>query len=248
MEITKLTLGLPLALLLGVFGVINVLDLRQVLDSSAQVATHIPLMDEQAVDKGQHLNRLIVAPAINAAVTLSGFEARIESSEASNDENYTARGDADGEPAVEPHLPLPLILQSTPYNCGLAALAMLLSYTSDSPVSLESLERTAAVLLNKSSQRWLAEGYSVGELQTLARAYGVSIRAGRVTTAELATFKLPLLAWIDIGGNGHFTVVQSWSNQVISLADPTQGYLRLSKTMWERLWLKGATGIVLSTD
>ena len=33
-----------------------------------------------------------------------------------------------------------------------------------------------------------------------------------------------------------------------SLADPTRGYLRLGKAMWDRLWLKGATGIVLFVD
>lgn len=236
----------PLALLLGFFAVINVLGLSHVFASSAQVVAHTPRLEERAVDKGPHLKKL-TATITGASDSQSGVAASIASSEVSDDKDR-ARGDLEVDAAVERHIRLPLILQSTPYNCGLASLAMLLSYYLDSPVSLPSLERTAALLLNESSERWRIEGYSVGELQTLAAAHGVSIRADRITTAELAVFKLPLLAWIDIGGNGHFTAVQSWSNQAIALADPTRGYLSLGRAMWERLWLKGATGIVLYTD
>ncbi len=143
---------------------------------------------------------------------------------------------------------VPLILQTNASNCGLASLAMLLSFYSETSVSLATLERTAAILLNASSQIWKGEGYSVGELQSLARAYGLSVRAARVGAAELPLLSFPLLAWIDFGSNGHFTVVQSVERGVASLADPTRGYLKLSETVWEQLWLKGATGIVLYVE
>lgn len=143
---------------------------------------------------------------------------------------------------------VPLILQTNASNCGLASLAMLLSFYSETSVSLAKLERTAATLLNASSQSWKDEGYSVGELQSLARAYGISIRAARVGAGELPSLSFPLLAWVDLGSNGHFTVVQSVERGKVYLADPTRGYLKLGKTLWERLWLKGATGIVLHVE
>jgi len=143
---------------------------------------------------------------------------------------------------------VPLILQTNASNCGLASLAMLLSFYSETSVSLATLERTAAILLNATSQIWKDEGYSVRELQSLARAYGLSVRAARVGAAELPLLSFPLLAWIDFGSNGHFTVVQSVERGVASLADPTRGYLKLSETVWEQLWLKGATGIVLYVE
>ena len=149
---------------------------------------------------------------------------------------------------IPPKPEVPLILQSNTSNCGLASLAMLLSYHLETPVSLASLEHTATTLLNARSQRWKDEGYSVGELQSLARVYGLSIRATRVGVAELPSLSFPLLAWIDFGTNGHFTVVQSFERGEASLADPTRGYLKLGKAMWERLWLKGATGIVLYVE
>ena len=140
---------------------------------------------------------------------------------------------------------VPLTLQTNSSNCGLASLAMLLSYYSQKPVSLASLERTAAILLSASFNRWKTEGYSVGELKTLASAYGMSLRAARIGPAELQSLTFPLLAWVNLGSNGHFTVVQSFEGGEASLADPTRGYLRLGKATWDRLWLKGATGIVL---
>ena len=155
---------------------------------------------------------------------------------------------ADRRQVSDPQQKVPLILQTNASNCGLASLAMLLSYYSQKPVSLASLERTAAILLSASSQRWKTEGYSIGELQSLASAYGISLRAARIGTAELQSLTFPLLAWIDLGSNGHFTVVQFFEGGEASLADPTRGYLRLGKAMWDRLWLKGATGIVLFVD
>lgn len=141
-----------------------------------------------------------------------------------------------------------LILQTNTSNCGLASLAMLLSYYLEKPVSLASLERAATILLNASSEKWKTAGYSVEELQFLASAYGISIRADRIGAAELQSLTFPLLAWIDFGSNGHFTVVQSLDHSEASLADPTRGYLRLGKATWDRLWLTGPTGIVLFVE
>ena len=140
---------------------------------------------------------------------------------------------------------VPLILQTNPSNCGLASLAMLLSYYLEAPISLESLERAAATLLNESSARWKTEGFSVGELKSLASAHGITIQAARIDAAKLQTLNFPLLAWIDPGSGGHFTVIQSFEGGEVSLADPTRGYFRIGKALWDRLWLKGATGIVL---
>ena len=155
---------------------------------------------------------------------------------------------ADPGQVSDPQQKVPLILQTNASNCGLASLAMLLSYYSQKPVSLASLERTAAILLSARSKTWKTEGYSVGELQSLARAYGMSIRAARIGAAELQSLTFPLLAWIDFGSNGHFTVIQSFEDGEAFLADPTRGYLRLGKAMWDRLWLKGDTGIILFVE
>ena len=65
---------------------------------------------------------------------------------------------ADTRQVSDPQQKVPLILQSNASNCGLASLAMLLSYYSQKPVSLASLERTATILLSANSQRWKTRG------------------------------------------------------------------------------------------
>ena len=136
---------------------------------------------------------------------------------------------ADPKQVSDPQQKVPLILQTNASNCGLASLAMLLSHYLQKPVSLASLERTATILLSASSQRWKTEGYSIGELQSLASAYGISLRAARIGAAELQSLTFPLLAWIDLGSNGHFTVVQSFEGGEASLADPTAAIFDLAR-------------------
>ena len=78
---------------------------------------------------------------------------------------------------------------------------------------------------------------------SIDRPFGKIWRIKRKAAGDMATCHL--LAWIDLGGNGHFTVVQSLSDTKVVLADPTRGYLNLGPATWSRLWLKGPTGIFL---
>ena len=218
MEIAKPNTLILVALLTAGLGAINFQSLGDIVQSADLVPA-----DRQLVDK--RAGELAPAP-----------------------KSWHQMTDRSTKAGLNPKPGVPLVLQSNTSNCGLASLAMLLSYHLETPVSLASLENTATTLLNASSQKWKDEGYSVGELQSLARVYGLSIRAKRVGVAELPSLSFPLLAWIDFGSNGHFTVVQSFERGEASLADPTRGYLILGKAMWERLWLKGATGIVLYVE
>ena len=143
---------------------------------------------------------------------------------------------------------VPLILQSNAQNCGLASLAMLLSHFRSRAVSVPELQQTSALLLRGGNAKPTGGGYSVGELQKLAEAYGVALHAERVELKTLADLTFPAIAWLNLGANGHFTVVQSWQKNEASLADPTRGYLTLGRTAWKRLWLTGDRGIVLFAD
>ena len=65
-----------------------------------------------------------------------------------------------------------LVKQTSPFNCGLAALAMLLSAGAPKPVTLTSLSGLAITLIAPASQEYRDRGFSVSELQRLAAAYG----------------------------------------------------------------------------
>lgn len=228
------------ALLLGTFGAINTEMLSHVISTTTLNPAHTEFMNQQ------HGHERAASEGVYDVTRAQ--EIRKGRTQATTGNKGYLGGDADGAANGVPFSSVTLILQSNPSHCGLAALAMLLSYHSEVQVSLASLEQTAALLLSNSSHKWKVEGFSVGELQILAKAFGTPIYADRVSIQELSSLQLPLLAWINTGNNGHFTVVQAWQKNAVFLADPTRGYVRLEQSRWEHLWLKGATGIVLTVD
>ena len=128
--------------------------------------------------------------------------------------------------AAAPKRPVmaPVIRQTSPIDCGLAALAMLLGDKASITTSVSALDNLAAVLIDPSTARHRREGYSVSELQTLAGAFAHSLQARNLTLEAFYKRSFPLIAWIDPGNGGHFTLVEGVTATSITLADPTRGH------------------------
>ena len=143
---------------------------------------------------------------------------------------------------------LPVIRQTSSIDCGLAALAMLLRDKESIIASVAALDNLAAVLVDPTTARHRREGYSVSELQTLARAFAHSLQARNLTLEAFYKRSFPLIAWIDPGNGGHFTLVEELTPTSIALADPTRGRLAIRPPTWRELWLQETTGIVLEME
>ena len=143
---------------------------------------------------------------------------------------------------------LPVIRQTSSIDCGLAALAMLLRDKASITTSVAALDSLAAVLVDPMTARHRREGYSVSELQTLAGAFAHSLQARNLTLEAFYTSSFPLIAWIDPGNGGHFTLVEEVTATSIALADPTRGRLAIPSNTWRELWLQETTGIVLELE
>ena len=143
---------------------------------------------------------------------------------------------------------LPVIRQTSSIDCGLAALAMLLRDKASITTSVAALDSLAAVLVDPMTARHRREGYSVSELQTLAGAFADSLQARNLTLEAFYTSSFPLIAWIDPGNGGHFTLVEEVTATSIALADPTRGRLAIPPQTWRELWLQETTGIVLERE
>ena len=142
----------------------------------------------------------------------------------------------------------PVILQTSPIDCGLAALAMLLRDKASITTSVTALDNLAGVLIDPSTTRHRREGYSVMELQTLTAAFAHSLKARNLTFEAFYKRSFPLIAWIDPGNGGHFTLVEEVTATSIALADPTRGRLAIPPHIWRELWLRDKTGIVLELE
>ena len=138
-----------------------------------------------------------------------------------------------------------LVKQTSPFNCGLAALAMLLSAGTPKPVTLTSLSGLAITLIAPASQEYRDRGFSVSELQRLAAVYGQALTARWMTTDTLLDASFPLIAWVRLDDLGHFTVVEGIDRGHVLVADPTRGYLSLGFDDWQSIWLQGNQGIAL---
>ena len=143
---------------------------------------------------------------------------------------------------------LPVIRQTSSIDCGLAALAMLLRDKASITTSVSALDNLAAVLVDPTTVRHRQEGYSVSELQTLAGAFAHSLQARNLTLEAFYKRSFPLIAWIDLGNGGHFTLVEEVTPTSIALADPTRGRLAISPQTWRGLWLQEKKGIVLELE
>ena len=142
----------------------------------------------------------------------------------------------------------PVIRQTSSIDCGLAALAMLLRDKASIKTSVTALDNLAAVLVDPTTVRHRREGYSVRELQTLAGAFAHSLQARNLTLEAFYKRSFPLIAWIDPGNGGHFTLVEGVTATSIALADPTRGRLSIAPDMWRDLWLQETTGIALELE
>ena len=142
----------------------------------------------------------------------------------------------------------PVIRQTSSIDCGLAALAMLLRDKASITTSVTALDNLAAVLVDPTTSRHRREGYSVSELQTLVGAFAHSLQARNLTLEAFYKRSFPLIAWIDPGNGGHFTLVEGVTATSISLADPTRGRLSIAPDIWRELWLQETTGIVLELE
>ena len=140
---------------------------------------------------------------------------------------------------------LPIIMQTSASNCGIAALAMLLESRTGVVTSVRSLDALAATLIDPSSKTHRSQGYSVSELQTLSEAHGHALVARKLTSTDFFNLSFPVMAWIDTGNGGHFTVVEGLLDDHILVADPTRGHVRLSRAAWASVWLTGQVGIAL---
>jgi len=138
-----------------------------------------------------------------------------------------------------------LVKQTSPFNCGLAALAMLLSVDRAKPVALTSLSGLAITLIAPGSQEYRDRGFSVDELQRLAAVYGQALTARWMTTDTLLNASFPIIAWVQFDDRGHFTVVEGIDRGHVLVADPTRGYLSLELEEWQSIWLQGNQGVAL---
>ncbi|MFB7965979.1 cysteine peptidase family C39 domain-containing protein, partial [Streptomyces rubiginosohelvolus] len=102
---------------------------------------------------------------------------------------------------------VPVRLQSTSVECGVAALAMVLGYHGRSTAVAELRDR---MVLSR-------DGASAASIARQARELGMKVRAFRAEPDALRELRLPLIAhW----GMNHFVVIERFTRRGVGNGDP----------------------------
>jgi predicted double-glycine peptidase len=135
-----------------------------------------------------------------------------------------------------------LVRQRRDYSCGAAALATLLTYHWGDPVSESSILATLSSIIPEDElEARFDDGFSLLDLQRVARALGYRAQAFRVNAAALARLAGPVIVFIEPDGYRHFSVLKGVASDRAILADPSLGNVALPLYRF-RDWWEGKDG------
>jgi predicted double-glycine peptidase len=119
-----------------------------------------------------------------------------------------------------------MVLQSTAYTCGPAALATLLKMIGSGDNYYQQISELAQAGQN---------GTSLLALRHSAEALGYQAAGYRLNIKELAAVG-PVLAHVVIGGYHHFTAVEGIADEAVFLADPQLGRVSIPVEQFKGVW------------
>lgn len=128
-----------------------------------------------------------------------------------------------------------ILRQQYDYSCGSAALASLLSYHYDHPVSEQ--EVFADMLELADIEKVRREGFSMLDMKNYLESEGYVADGFRLGLDGLKDqVALPLIALVTIEGYRHFVVVKGISDREVLIGDPTRGMMIYSHDQFLEQW------------
>lgn len=136
------------------------------------------------------------------------------------------------------------IRQQFDFSCGSAALATLLTYHYQRPVSEETIFR--AMYGAGDQEKIQRQGFSLLDIKRYLETNGYAADGFEVTLDELAEARTPALALIRENGYNHFVVVKGVRDGRVLVGDPSIGTRILKRADFEALWLERILFVIRS--
>jgi hypothetical protein len=131
-----------------------------------------------------------------------------------------------------------LVKQAFDYSCGAAALATLLTYGLNDPVSeKDMIAAMLTALTSDEEQLRQKEGFSLLDMQRVAQQRGYLAQGFRIAPRFLDDLKGPVIVFITPRGYEHFAVLRGISQGDAYLADPSRGNIREPLVTFLDTWL-----------
>jgi uncharacterized protein len=139
-----------------------------------------------------------------------------------------------------------IVMQAYDYSCGAAAVATILRYYWEDPITekqiLNTLLKTMTIDEVKDRTK---KGMSITDLRRASVEMGYLASIGTMTFAELSQSKIPLVVPIKVKEFDHFVVYRGVADGRVYLADPVRGNIRPTVSEFRNQWQKKAILVVI---
>jgi hypothetical protein len=137
-----------------------------------------------------------------------------------------------------------VIRQQQDWSCGSAAVATLLTYHYNHPVTeAEALE---AMLAEGNPAKIRSQGFSLLDIKRYLESLGYRANGFETGLDRLAGVKLPAIVIINDHGYNHFVVVKGLRHGSVLLGDPAKGNRVVSRSAFDAMWEQRIVFVITS--
>lgn len=127
-----------------------------------------------------------------------------------------------------------VVLQKYDYSCGSAAVATLLTYHYDRPLTEETAFR---MMFDHGNQEKIQkEGFSFLDMKRFLEAHGYPADGFQVSLDDLSKAGIPAIVLMVDKGYHHFVVVKGMRGNKVLLGDPAVGLRVMPREQFEASW------------
>ncbi len=127
-----------------------------------------------------------------------------------------------------------VIQQQYDYSCGSAALATLLTYHYEDPVSEQVVLK--AMFDHGDQEKIRKEGFSLLDMKVYLENNGYQADGFKVPLDRLREIGVPAIALINNNGYRHFVVIKGVTEKEVLTGDPSLGLRIVPRAEFEKMW------------
>lgn len=127
-----------------------------------------------------------------------------------------------------------VVRQQQDWSCGSAALATMLTYHYNHPITEAEAMKVMYERGNQAKIR--REGFSLLDMKLFLESLGYQSNGFQTSLERLAHVKVPAIVIINDSGYNHFVVVKGMRHGNVLLGDPAKGNRVLSRRAFEAMW------------
>jgi hypothetical protein len=132
---------------------------------------------------------------------------------------------------------LTTLRQQYDFSCGSAAMATLLTYHYDHPVTEQ--EVFLAMYEQGDKEKIRIEGFSLLDMKKYLDQNGFRAEGYRASLDQMSKAGIPAVALIKEAGYNHFVLIKGIRDGKLLIGDPAIGTRIISRTDFEQMWTNG---------